>query len=81
VRILKERFEDKPDVTEAVLFDRYGDGAPLSKEAQVKWPGLEPLDLKLKILRENGAGDLVLEFDRIFGRGDPYWGKPMMEEL
>lgn len=56
MRILKERFEDKPDVTEAVLFDLYGDGGPLYKEAQVEWPGLEPLDLKLKILRENGAG-------------------------
>lgn len=79
MRIPQERFEDKPDVIEVILLNNFD--VPLYKEAQDKWPKLEPLDLKLKILRESGAGSLALEFDRLFGRGNAYYGKPMMEEL
>lgn len=48
-------------------------GGPLFPEsARIASPE-EWLDIKLNLLGENEAEDLVERYDRLFGRGSPYW--------
>ncbi len=48
-------------------------GGPLCTDSARLASPEEWLDMKLNLLRENEAEDLVERYDRLFGRGSPYW--------